>query len=112
MSDGRLQPGWSRWVAGECDPRSMSESDFRFRWRLLDAMERAGGGPTPPEAESDFRCWFCRRVFRKEWTDAEAVAEAAALWPGDSLNVDRDFCTDCWLAARTLCETDSAEESG
>lgn len=103
-----LQPGWSRWTPGECDPTTMSTEDLRFRARLLHAMDQAAersGTPgslelVPVEA-CDFICWLCRRVFRREWTNAEAAAEFRDKYPGEEMDDERDFCGDCVAVMET-----------
>lgn len=70
---------------------------MRARRTLLMRLEDSGrgvAGSPPPEA-GWFRCWLCRRVLPKKWTDEEARAEFARRFPGNELDERFTLCDDC-----------------
>ena len=69
-----------------------------------EALEE--GDPLEPgtaayAAASQFTCAHCGGTFEKEWSDDEAMAEAAANW-GDKLEDPVPVCDDCYRAMTAL----------
>lgn len=42
-----------------------------------------------------FTCSVCGETFANGWTDAEALAEAEAAYPGMELATDQPVCDEC-----------------
>jgi hypothetical protein len=50
-----------------------------------------------PELQPDeFRCAVCRNVYRKAWSDEEALAEAESVFTPAELQDAAPVCDDCW----------------
>jgi hypothetical protein len=92
------------WRLGPVNPLRLDVEKLRTRVHLLFEVEKLTRGmgfgelllpgERPLEAV-DFRCWLCRRVFQRGWTDAEALAEFASRCPDEEMEPGKFFCGDC-----------------
>ena len=95
------------WTLPPVDPLRLDVEKLRDRAELLFEVEEIASklglqfgtdvllpGERLLEAV-DFRCWLCRRVFQRGWTDAEALAEFASRCPDEEMEPGKFFCGDC-----------------
>lgn len=47
-------------------------------------------------APDEYRCAMCHKVYKKGWSDEEAMAETNSYWDGTKQEDCEVVCDDCW----------------